>query len=191
MNNVSPISKNKKYKYINNEITDYYADDDYTTIEVNVPKGYKAQIKLIKVEENTSNNNNKDSIKFHEQKAKEKSCTSGYIYFNQNLNSTTNADLYYNKLGNDTLHSSYDIIKREMEVVSMNSIKMRELMEKQISFLLYSLVFIIGSLFAMIIYYRTGFYITHPIIYVFTLMMGIGWAATSIYSIMLNKGMIK
>lgn len=42
---------------------------------------------------------------------------------------------------------------------------------------------IISSVILMIIYYNTGDYIIHPLIYLVTLLMGIGWGATGMASI--------
>lgn len=42
---------------------------------------------------------------------------------------------------------------------------------------------IMASIISMVIYYSTGDYIIHPFIYLVMLLMGIGWLATGVVSI--------
>lgn len=62
-----------------------------------------------------------------------------------------------------------------------------ELVKEQLKFLYVSFAFVITSLIGMIIYYRTGLYFINPCIYLVTLLIGIGWAATAITSIKNKK----
>lgn len=67
----------------------------------------------------------------------------------------------------------------------MNNIN--EVLKKQLKFLATGIITIILSIIGMIIFHYTGLYIIHPVIYLVTLLMGIGWTATAIVSILNNK----
>ncbi len=193
MNSVINMMEYKFDKTIPSVITQNDEIEDHTTIEVMVPKGYRAQIKVIKLEEGTYYNRDKGPYKDLKKILNGKVLKrSDYFSFDDALNGTVSSELTgKNILGNEVSCSEYDIINKEMEVVGMNAFKLHMLLQKQISFLLFSLLFIIGSFIAMAVYYRTGLYIIHPILYVFTLLMGVGWMFTSLYSVMLNGRIIK
>jgi len=97
----------------------------------------------------------------------------------------------------ERLPETYDNIKkmhirrrpqsREVKI-NMSLYKLVEMYDRQIKFLLFSLSFVIMSLVGIILYYRSGYYIIHPTIYLLTLLMGLGWTCTAIGSILNNKG---
>lgn len=85
------------------------------------------------------------------------------------------------------IHKYNSILNNNKEAEKMKKLVPISIINEQIKFLLVSFAFIFVSLIGMIFYYRIGFYIIHPVIYLVTLLMGVGWGATAIFSIKNNK----
>lgn len=65
--------------------------------------------------------------------------------------------------------------------------RIRSLNQVHIEFLLVSFITIILSLVGIIVFSVSGFYIIHPSIYMLLFIMGIGWGATAIASVIKNR----
>lgn len=75
-------------------------------------------------------------------------------------------------------------IRKEYEMKLLNE---RKLNKVHIEFLLISTITIIISLIGLLLFSATGFYIIHPSIYIIGILMGIGWGATCITSLIKLK----
>ncbi|MDU2436130.1 hypothetical protein [Clostridium perfringens] len=75
-------------------------------------------------------------------------------------------------------------IRKEYEMKLLNE---RKLNKVHTEFLLISTITIIISLIGLLLFSATGFYIIHPSIYIIGILMGIGWGATCITSLIKLK----
>lgn len=156
-------------------------EDDSEKIVIHVPKGFNAKIILEKKEnhsteiqsskENFFDNNNNEF--FGNNIEEELATTSTYDIIKTPVNSGIfqNSDNTYSK----------------KEGVYMKKSVMYDVLKVQIKFLLVAVAFILFSITGLAVFYRTGFYVIHPIMYIFTLIMGIGWGSTALVSIKSNK----
>ncbi|EOU1463790.1 hypothetical protein C4D21_03365 [Clostridium perfringens] len=69
----------------------------------------------------------------------------------------------------------------------MKLLNERKLNKVHTEFLLISTITIIISLIGLLLFSATGFYIIHPSIYIIGILMGIGWGATCITSLIKLK----
>ncbi|WP_243150906.1 hypothetical protein [Clostridium sporogenes] len=83
--------------------------------------------------------------------------------------------------------NNYADRNNEKEETTMKKANLYDVLNKQLRFLLVSIIFIIISLIGITIFCKFGKYFIHPIIYIGTLIMGIGWGLTALASIKYNK----
>lgn len=73
------------------------------------------------------------------------------------------------------------------EGLKMGKLALNNVIKEQLSFLMTAIFLIIASIVGIIVFNRIGFYIIHPLLYIITLIMGIGWGSTALMSIKNNK----
>ena len=96
----------------------------------------------------------------------------------RNCDNLITAIEYLKKYGNNNYINDELLKKKEVEIA---------VLKKQIEFLLTGISFIIFSLIGLLVFSAKGSYIIHPLLYIFTLLMGIGWSLTAIVSMKGNK----
>jgi len=162
-------------------------------ITISIPKGYKAKVilekedessKIPKIVEPNLDDSNLNRL-FSNNAIEEIAATS--MVASPLTTSTSIYDII--KLHRETTSlirrfEGYNINKEELD---MRKLLMYDVLKEQIKFLIMAICFIIMSLIGMIVFNRTGFYIIHPLLYIITLLMGIGWGATALASIKNNK----
>lgn len=139
-----------------------------------------------------------------------------YLKLNQQMNSIKNIVINLLDNGNTEnkircdeqcfeekaeLKKANQLLKQEIEEMNRNiseSIPKRKVVDmvnkihrvkiEQIKFLLSGVFLMISALIGLNVFYRTGYYIIHPTIYLVMILMGVGWSATAIVSIKDYKG---
>lgn len=100
---------------------------------------------------------------------------------------SNNSLLYKNiSYNNDELIIKQVYIKK-LEEERMKRSLINEIHSTQIKFLMISAGLIILSLFGLVCFYAFNFTFIHPILYIFTSIMGIGWGTTCIATVLENR----
>lgn len=93
---------------------------------------------------------------------------------------------------NSNISNSEIINNLYIEEVRAKEAKKRDVMRRvfirQTKFLLVSLALIIGSLLGLFLFSAFNFTVIHPALYIFMIIMGLGWGVTSIAAILEKKG---
>lgn len=167
----------------NGDIKDAINEKEEDIIKIVVPKGFTAKVIFEKKEElNSSLNINEDNT------------IEQLDLFQKNVKSIENETAYdiikaedIKQLDNRVSAFSNKTCKNIGEDENMKSKVLYNVLKKQLGFLISGIAFIIVSLVAISVYYRTGLYIVNPLLYIITLLMGIGWSATALISIKSNE----
>lgn len=174
----NPFSENKtKGKILQFPQTNINVNDnDNSEIVITVPKGYRAKVLI---EKDQQNNLTTSSIEINTK-----------IYNNvSSLN--PNYDIIKvdkNNKGTQCIENTKNIENEIYEEgIFMKKSVMYDVLKEQLKFLLTAIIFIISSLVGITVFAIAGKYFIHPILYIVTLLMGIGWALTAIFSIKSNK----
>lgn len=148
------------------------------SIKIEIPEGYKASKINIQLECNTYNGSENEIIKNNKiiKCINDNIETNNSISFNENLN-TTNLNASY----------LFNMINQVKEEESMKLGKVKKINRAQAQFLSVSFITIVLSLIGFIIFLISKSCIINPVFFIVTLFMGIGWGATAIASMMLNK----
>jgi hypothetical protein len=111
---------------------------------------------------------------------------SKFFYSNNNR---LYGDYLFDKLGTINCEE-HIIVKRRLDETSEVSemiFKLNKLFKMQIKFLIEGFALVLASFIGLVLFYKTGRYILNPILYVVTLIMGLGWGLTALHSIKSNK----